>query len=78
MNLEKTQNKSRGRVKSAGVKFGNDQISVVKHSDEMSRRMGWSKNDFLHSLSLQATRDGALSSASRFTSFGPACLSFGR
>jgi hypothetical protein len=28
--------------------------------------------------SLQATRDGALSSASRFTSFGPACLSSGR
>jgi hypothetical protein len=28
--------------------------------------------------SLQATRDGALSSASRFTVFGPACLSSGR
>src|ERR1039458_2735418 len=28
--------------------------------------------------SLQATRDGAASSASRFTSFGPACLSSGR
>jgi hypothetical protein len=28
--------------------------------------------------SLQATRDGALSSASRFTGFGPACLSSGR
>ena len=28
--------------------------------------------------SLQATRDGALSSASRFMSFGPACLSSGR
>jgi hypothetical protein len=28
--------------------------------------------------SLQATRDGALSSASRFTSFDPACLSSGR
>src|SRR5437773_1822244 len=27
--------------------------------------------------SLQATRDGAFSSASRFTSFGPACLSSG-
>jgi hypothetical protein len=27
---------------------------------------------------LQATRDGALSSASRFTSFGPGCLSSGR
>ena len=25
---------------------------------------------------LQATRDGALSSASRFTAFGPACLSW--
>jgi hypothetical protein len=28
--------------------------------------------------SLQATRDGGSSSASRFTSFGPACLSSGR
>ena len=28
--------------------------------------------------SLQATRDGAFSSASRFTSFDPACLSSGR
>ncbi len=28
--------------------------------------------------SLQATRDGRSSSASRFTSFGPACLSSGR
>ena len=28
--------------------------------------------------SLQATRDDAFSSAARFTSFGPACLSSGR
>jgi hypothetical protein len=28
--------------------------------------------------SLQATRDGGFSSASRFTLVGPACLSFGR
>ena len=28
--------------------------------------------------SLQATRDGGFSSASRFTAFGPACLSSGR
>jgi hypothetical protein len=28
--------------------------------------------------SLQATRDGQSSSASRFTAFGPACLSSGR
>ena len=27
---------------------------------------------------LQATRDGALSSATRFTQVGPACLSSGR
>jgi hypothetical protein len=30
------------------------------------------------SIYQQATRDGAFSSASRFTSFGPACLSLGR
>jgi len=32
----------------------------------------------LPNKSLQATRDGAFSSASRFTLFGPACLSSGR
>jgi hypothetical protein len=35
-----------------------------------SMKMLWSNK------SLQTTRDGALSSASRLTSFGPACLSF--
>lgn len=34
---------------------------------------GWSANK-----SLQATRDGGFSSASRFTPVGPACLSSGR
>jgi hypothetical protein len=65
-------------VKSAGVKFGNDQIFDMGNFDETSRRIEWSKNEFSHRLSLQATRDGRLSSASRFTVFGPACLSSGR
>ena len=39
---------------------------------------GLSMKDTRSNKSLQATRDGALSSASRFTSFGPACLSSGR
>jgi len=30
----------------------------MTHFDETSRWMRWSKNEFSHSLSLQATRDG--------------------
>ena len=71
-------NKSRGCVKSVGVKFGNDQILDMENFDEVSRRIEWSKNEFSHSLSLQATRDGRSSSASQFTLVGPACLSSGR
>jgi hypothetical protein len=56
-------NKSRGCVKSIGAKFGNDQISDMENFDEMSRRIKWSKNEFLHRLSPQPTRDGAFSSA---------------
>src|SRR6266704_2224114 len=35
-------------------------------------------DEFAASKSPRATQDGAFSSASRFTSFGPACLSSGR
>ena len=48
-------NKSRGCVKSADLKFGNDQIFDLRNFDEASRQIGWSKNEFSHSLSLQAT-----------------------
>jgi hypothetical protein len=71
-------NKSRGCVKTLASKFGNDQILVVSHFGEMRRRIEWSEIEFSHSLSLQATRDGVFSSAARFTSFGPACLSSSR
>ena len=71
-------NKSRGCVKSADTKYGNDQIFDMGNFDKSSRRMRWSKNEFSHRLSLQATRDGVSSSASRFTLVGPACLSSGR
>jgi hypothetical protein len=37
------------------MKFGNDQIFDMTNFDESSRWMGWSKNEFSHSLSLQAT-----------------------
>jgi len=60
-------NKSRACVKSADTNVGNDQFFDMGNFDESSRWMGWSKNEFSHSLSLQATRDDALSSASRFT-----------
>jgi len=32
------------------MKFGNDQIFDKENFDEMSRRIGWSKTDFSHSL----------------------------
>jgi hypothetical protein len=42
-------------VKSADLKFGNDHIFDVAKFDETSKWMEWSKNEFSHSLSLQAT-----------------------
>ena len=42
-------------MKSVGVKFGNDQISFEGRFDESSREMGWSKNEFSHSLALEPT-----------------------
>ncbi len=48
-------NQSRGCVKSADMKFGNDQIFAVRHFDVSSRWMGWSKNEFSHSLALEPT-----------------------
>jgi hypothetical protein len=71
-------NKSRGCVKSVGVKFGNDQIFDMENFDEVSRRIEWSKNEFSHSLSPEPTPVGAGSSAARFTVSGPAWLSFFR
>jgi len=48
-------------------------LECFLHHGSSPRRRGWFANK-----SLQATRDGALSSASRFTLVGPACLSSGR
>jgi hypothetical protein len=56
-------NKSRGYVKSADMKFGNDQIFDMTNFDESSRWMEWSKNEFSHSLSPEPTAVGACSSA---------------
>jgi hypothetical protein len=50
-----TPDKSRACVKSADTKFGNDHIFDMANFDETSRWMGWSKIEFSHSLSLQAT-----------------------
>jgi hypothetical protein len=41
---------TRACVKSADMKFGNDQIFDMENFDESSRWMGWSQNEFLHSL----------------------------
>ena len=56
-------NKSRGCVKSADEKFGNDQILDMGNFDEMRRCIGWSKNEFSHRLSPEPTAVGAVSSA---------------
>jgi len=37
------------------MKFGNDQIFDMTNFDETSRWMGWSKNEFSHSLTLEPT-----------------------
>jgi len=34
------------------MKFGNDQIFDMTNFDETSRWMGWSKNEFSHSLAI--------------------------
>ena len=54
-----TPNQSRGCVKSGDTEFGNDPIYDMTHFDEMSRWMGWSKNEFSHSLSPEPTAVGA-------------------
>ena len=36
-------------MKSAGVKFGDDQILDMAHFDEVGRRIRWSKNELSHS-----------------------------
>ena len=56
-------NKSRGCVKSVGVKFGNDQIFDMGNVDEMSRRIRWFENEFSHRLSPEPT---AVSSSRSF------------
>jgi hypothetical protein len=68
-------NKSRACVKSADMKFGNDQIFGAKHFDETSRRVGWSKNEFSHSLPLEPTPVGRFSSAFAVDITSPAWLS---
>jgi hypothetical protein len=54
-NKKMQSNKTRGCVKSVGVKFGNDQIFDMENFDEVSRRIEWSKNEFSHSLSPEPT-----------------------
>src|SRR5208283_3736680 len=46
---------ARACVKSADTKFGNDQILDMRNFDEMSRWIGWSKNEFSHSLAQDRT-----------------------
>ena len=62
--------KSGGHVKSADMKFGNDQISVVKHFDEASRWVGWSNNEFSHSLALLFQSPHLLAAVVELGSFG--------
>jgi hypothetical protein len=52
-------NKSRGRVKTVLRKVGNDQFCDMGNVVKMSRWIGWSKNEFSHSLSPEPTAVGA-------------------
>src|ERR1035438_3078316 len=53
-------NTARGCVKSADMKFSNDQIFDMANFGESSRWMGWLKNEFSHSLSPEPTAIGAV------------------
>jgi hypothetical protein len=53
-------------------------LASIKRFDFLTQRQESRLQNKTANKSLQATRDGALSSATRFTSFGPACLSSGR
>ena len=56
LTVKQQPNKSRGWVKSADLKFGNDQIFDLRNFDESSRRTGRSKNEFAHSLGAAVNR----------------------
>ena len=71
-------NQSRACVKSTDTKFGNDHIFDMANFDESSKWIEWSKNEFSHSLSLQPTPVGRLSSAFAVDIIRPAWLSFHR
>ena len=60
--MKPSPNKSRACVKSADTNFGNDHIFDMTNFDETSRWMGWCKIEFSHSLSLEPTAVGAVSS----------------
>jgi hypothetical protein len=70
-------NKSRGCVKSADVKFGNDKIFNMANFDESSRWIEWSKNEFSHRLSPEPTPIAPSAPHSRLT-VSAAWLSFFR
>ena len=68
-------NTSRGCVKTPALNFGNDQILVMRNFVKMSKRIRWSENEFSHSLSLEPTPVGAVSSAFAVHVTRPAWLS---
>jgi len=68
-------NHARGCAKSVEDQFVNDPIYGMGSFDESRRWIGWSENEFSHSIALQPTPGSDSSSASRFTSLGPAWLS---
>jgi hypothetical protein len=60
-------NQSPGCVKSAGVKFVNDQFLGIGNFDEMSWRIQWSENEFSHSRSQPAASLQLVRWSRRFT-----------
>jgi hypothetical protein len=61
--MNQQPNKARACVKSADMKFGNDQIFDMRNFDESSKWIGWSKNEFSHRLALGPTAVGRPDSA---------------
>jgi hypothetical protein len=61
--LTQPPNQSRGCVKTVLRKVGNDQFFDMGNVVKISRRIGWSENEFSHRLSPEPTAVGAGRSA---------------
>ena len=51
--FDQQPNQPRACVKSADLKFGNDQVFDMTNFDESGRWMGWTKNEFSNRLAME-------------------------